>query len=151
MKKALFFILPALVFIGCIAFSVFSCIEQKPDFDQYKDWQQSNGRIYERENPRKEDGNLDFGHYTYYYTFTADGRQYNGVDTLRQYTRVQKYSHTYYVGDVVGIWYDPDDPTVNAMSKPSALGADFYFPLIFALPLAFGCMALLAKPLLSDD
>ena len=42
-------------------------------------------------------------------------------------------------------------PTVNAMSKPSALGADFYFPLIFALPLAFGCMAVLAKPLMSDD
>lgn len=151
MKKALFFILPALVFLGCIAFSVFSCIEHKPDLEQYEDWQMSSGNIYEREIPRKEDGNLDFSCYTYYYTFAADGKLYYGQDTQSSRSRLRRYVHDYHVGDVAVIWYDPDDPNVNSIGKPSALGADFYFPLIFALPLAFGCMALLAKPLLSDD
>lgn len=66
-----------------------------------------------------------------YFRYTVDGVEYNGYDSFKGNFPKEK------TGDIVTVWYDPDDATrvMRSDTKPDA-GLWTYAPFILALPIS---------------
>ena len=108
MKKKL--LLPLMIFLIALLFSVVQYIEKEAEFAQ---WKSASGLVQ----------TIDFSHrkkagkssHTITYSYEVENITYEGSNTY------SGRSSDYISGDVTEIWYDPDEPSHSSFHRPNSL------------------------------
>ena len=119
-NKKLFYMLAILVIAVIISFSLYYIYTK-----EYKNWISTEGTIINIE----ETFGTRTRSYDLYYTYTVNGRNYEG------YYSVRKLSGEPSVGEKIEVWYNPSAPSQSMYGKPNPRFL-LYIPIIFSIPLS---------------
>lgn len=101
--------------------------------EEYKDWVSTEGILTNMKQHYSTGGRFHVGggaKYSLYYTYTVDGKNYDGVDTFSG-----NIPEELFIGEQVEVWYDTAHHSRSMYSKPGP-GLWPYVPFIFAVPVS---------------
>ena len=109
--------------------AIVSAVIHTAKTQQYSTWQPTEGIFLEAKK-------LRMGHnYKYTFSYTVGGQSYTGSNT---YGRSSKETRPN-TGDVITVWYDPQNPSSSSYHKPNA-DLDSAVPFFFAIPLSIAIL-----------
>ncbi len=102
--------------------------------EKYEDWQPTEAVVTDIEPYSKRKGGSS---HRYFYEYSVDGVTYSGSEL---FTTKEIF---YNIGDIIQVWYDPDEASRSAMTTNVDL--NFIGPFFLAIPLMLGAYSTFSR------